>query len=82
VGGRDAAYWFLLQKKEGDPMDKVKGVTPKGEAISAPKYVATAKSFGSEPHVQNVVAETSALQKESHCCEPYRGMVSPLKISK
>lgn len=64
-------------------MDKLKGVTPKAEAITAPVYAANAKAIGSEAIVQNVVPETSAFQKgEPRCCEPYEGMVSSLKVKK
>lgn len=63
-------------------MDKIKGVTPKGEAIYNPKYAANAKPIGSEPIVPNVVAETAAFQKEDQGVDPYKGMVSPLKVNK
>lgn len=64
-------------------MDKLKGVTPKAEAINAPKYGNNAKPMGSEQVIQNVGPETSAFQKgEPQCCQPYEGMVSSLKTKK
>lgn len=64
-------------------MDKLKGVTPKAEAITAPVYAANAKQIGSEPIVQNVGPETSAFQKgETQGCDCYEGMVSSLKVKK
>lgn len=64
-------------------MDKLKGMTPKGEAMHNPKYAANAKPIGAEPMVQNVVSESAAFQpSEPTQCEPYKGMVSPLKTNK
>jgi hypothetical protein len=63
-------------------VDKVKGVTPKGEVINQPKYTANAKAYGSEPIIQNVVPETSALQKEPVVGDMWKSMVSPIKLNK
>lgn len=71
-----------LTTKEGDLVDKLKGITPKGPEMVAPKYVANAKPIGSEPIVQNVVPETAAFQKEPQQCDAYKSMVSPLKANK
>lgn len=64
-------------------MDKLKGMTPKGEAMHNPKYAANPKEIGSETIVQNLVSESAAFQpSEPTQCDPYKGMVSPLKVKK
>lgn len=64
-------------------MDKLKGMTPKGEAMHNPKYAANPKAIGSETMIQNVVSESAAFQpNEPTKCDQYKGMVSPLKVNK
>lgn len=60
-------------------MSEIKGITPKGDALTSPSFKVNAKSFGSEPTVPNVVSETAAFQKEQSVDSAYKSMVSPLK---
>jgi hypothetical protein len=60
-------------------VSEIKGITPKGDALTSPTFKVTGKGYGSEPTVPNVVSEKAAFQNEPPVGNAYKSMVSPLK---